>query len=87
VRDDKVKQLGVEHVVGVKHHLSEQPVISRVEWRVGQIRVDICANCQMQEVARFGINVEVGAAGNRVTLDYSGKLVVFLVRVVDDEES
>lgn len=84
VGNNQVEHLSMEHIVGVEHHLSQQPVIGRVERGVCKVASSVGLDCERKEVLALGIDIEVCRAGNWITLDDRRKSVAVLVRVCNN---
>lgn len=60
VGNNKVQHLAMKHVVDVKHHLGQQPIVGLIFRRVYEIRPGVCLDRERQEVPVGRMNEEVG---------------------------
>lgn len=73
----------MEHVIDIKHHLGEQPVVRSVKRRVNEVRSYVGLDCQGQEILRLRMNEEVGRASCPIPLwFYSSLVILFLITIL-----
>lgn len=72
----------MEHVVDIKHHLGEQPVVGFIQGSVDEVGSSIGLDCEREKVVGFGVEEEVSRAGGSIPLGLQFRLLIGLLMAV-----